>query len=254
MDSLLPASEASAAVTASGKKRSRAGAIAGLWAQAVHDLRQPVQAALLLASMLDGASPKSDMKRAARGIGSALNSLYEMLDVLTLLARIEAGHQVVPLHAFQLADELQPVLQELAEITAGHGITLRVRGLEGAVCSNPKLLATAMRSLVLNAIRFGDGGEIRVGCRRGRDQLRLEVQYRGDALDAAARRHAFVQLPPRGDALAAGELGLGIALLLPLCRALGHELCCEALGGNAQRLALTLPPPVPALKPVPISR
>jgi signal transduction histidine kinase len=231
-------------VTANGKKPRRAVPIAGLWAEAVHDLRQPVQAALLLANVLDGASLKSEMKRAARGIGSALESLYEMLDVLTLLARIEAGHQAVPRHTFQLADELQPALQELARIAAGQGIILRVGRLQGAVCSNPKLLATAARSLILNAIRFGSGGDIRVGCRRERGQLKLEVQYRGGALDAAAERHAFVQLAPRGnDALAAGELGLGIALLRTLCRALGHELCCEALRGKAQRLALTLPPP-----------
>jgi signal transduction histidine kinase len=229
-------------VTTSAKEPGgRPDTIAGLWAQAVHDLRQPVQAALLLAGMLDGVSERAELERAARGIGSALESLHDMLEILTLLVRMEAGLHSVPLRTCQLAEDLQPALRELLEVAAGRGILLRVRKLQGAVRSNPRLLAAAARSLVLNAIRFGNGGDILVGCRRGGDHLRLEVRFSGTALDAASEKHAFVQLPPRGEPLIAGELGLGLALLRPLCRALGAGLQHKVSAPDAQLLTLTLP-------------
>lgn len=228
-------------MTRRAKRPDNHASIAFLWAQAAHDLRQPVQTALLLANMLDAVSDPTELRRAARGIESALESLYEMLEVLTLLARIEAGLQIVPLCTCELADVLQPTIGELTKIAENRGIPLRLRKLRGVVRSNPKLLSTAARSLFLNAIRFGNGGDIVIGCRRSHDQLRLEFHFGGATRDRASKNHAFVQLTPRSDRLIAGELGLGLALLKRLCRVLGHELQHAALGPDRQILAMTLP-------------
>lgn len=215
--------------------------IAGLWAQAAHDLRQPLQAALLLTNMLDHVSERDELRRTGRYIGSALQSLSEMLEVLTLLARIEAGLQTVPLRTCRIADDLEPTMQELAQIAAKRGIRLRVRRLRGLVRSHPKLLVAVGRSLVLNAIRYGDGREIEVSCRRSSDHVRFEVRFNGASLDVGSSKHAFVQLSPQGDRLSVGELGLGLPLLKHLCGRLGHGLQHTALGAERQLLALMLP-------------
>lgn len=228
-------------MTRSAKRPDKHESIAFLWAQAVHDLRQPVQAALLLANILDGVSTPTEMRRAARGVESALESLYEMLEVMTLLARIDAGLQIVPLRTCQLADVLQPAMRELTRIAERRGIPLRLGKLRGVVRSHPKLLITAARSLFLNAIRFGNGSGILIGCRRSHDQLRLEFHFGGATLDKVRKNDAFVQLTPRSDRLIAGELGLGLALLKHLCRVLGHELQHAALGPDRQILAMSLP-------------
>src|SRR5262245_54457106 len=96
-----------------GKDEPVGGLMATLWAQAAHDLRQPVQAALLLTNMLDDVSDRAALRRTARHIGATLQSLQEMLEILTLLARIEAGLQSIPLRAFRIEDDLEPALQEL---------------------------------------------------------------------------------------------------------------------------------------------
>lgn len=222
-------------------KTGQHDSIAYLWAQAAHDLRQPVQAALLLTSMLDGSLERTELRRTTRGIRSALESLYDMLEVLTLLARCEAGLQIVQLRTCQLADDLEPAIRELSEIATKRGIRVRVRRMRGLVRSNPKLLITAARSLLLNAMKFGNGGEILVGCHPCGDQLRLEVHYSGASLDVTSEKNAFVQLSRQTDRLIAGELGLGLALLKHLCRRLGHDLQYEELRPDRQRLALTLP-------------
>lgn len=226
------------APTARGRGSSRQKRVAQLWAHAAHDLRQPVQAALLVTRMLEAESTGSSQKRAARHIANSLESLGEILEILTLLARIEAGLQVVPLSFCQLSDVLQPTLQEVTEIASERGIPLHLRGIRGVVRSNPRLLAVATRSIILNAIKFGSGQRIMVCCRRQADQLSLEVQFRGTSLDGANERKAFIQLSPLVDRQIRSELGLGLSLLKHLCHQLGHTLHHAKLPKQGQLLAM----------------
>ena len=210
--------------------------IARLWAHAAHDLRQPVQAALLLTKMLEAESVQGKRKQGARHVGVALHSLNEMLETLALLSRIEAGLQVVSLSTCQLSHVLEATLREIAEIAAERGIPLRLRNMRGVVRTNPKLLATATRSLLLNAIKFGTGEGIIACCRRRGNQLWLEVHFAGTSFDGAMERNAFVQLSPADNRPIAAELGLGVSLLEYLCRQLGHRLYYTASSPNEQQL------------------
>jgi signal transduction histidine kinase len=215
--------------------------VARLWAHAAHDLRQPVQAALLVARMLEVESARTAQKQAARHVAVALESLSEILEVLALLSRIEAGLQGVPLRIFQLSDVLEPTMREFAKIAKERSIPLRLRSMRGVVRSNPKLVAIATRSLLLNAIKFGNGDRILVCCRKRGSQLRLEVQFGGAALDGGSERNAFVQLPPLAGRSVVSELGLGFSLLEHLCNRLGHSLHYTKLPLTGQLLALELP-------------
>jgi len=229
---------AEGAPTARGQGPSKEKRVAQLWAHAAHDLRQPVQAALLVTRMLEAESTGLSQKRAARHVANSLASLSEILEILTLLARIEAGLQVVPLTFCQLSDVLQPTLREVAEIATQRGIPLQLRRIRGVVRSNPGLIAVATRSLILNAIKFGNGQRILVRSRRAGDQLSLEVEFRGTSLDSAHERKAFIQLSPLGDRQIGSELGLGLSLLKHLCHRLGHTLHHTKLPKQGQLLAM----------------
>jgi K+-sensing histidine kinase KdpD len=229
------------AVPRKGERPRQQISIAQLWAQAAHDLRQPVQAALLVTRMLDAESARTEQKRAARHIAAALESLSEMLETLALMSRIEAGLQVVPLRICQLSDVLGPIMREMTELAAERGISLRFRSVRGLVRSHPKLLVLATRSVLLNAIKFGNGDRILACCRRRVGQLRLEVQYSGASPSGADERNAFVQLFPLANLSIARELGLGLSLLEHLCRRLGHSLHYTKLSRDGQLLAIELP-------------
>ena len=232
---------AECAPTARGQGRSKHKRVAQLWVHAAHDLRQPVQAALLVTRMLEAESTALSQRRAARHIANSLESLSEILEILTLLARIEAGLQVVPLTFCQLSDILQPTLREVTEIAKDRGIPLQLRRIRGVVRSNPRLLAVATRSLILNAIKFGSGDKVLVACRKRGGQMRLEVQFSGISLDGANERKAFVQLPPLVDRQIPTELGLGVSLLKYLCHRLGHTLHYSKLPRERQLLAMGVP-------------
>jgi signal transduction histidine kinase len=220
---------------------SQCVSIAHIWAQAAHDLRQPVQAALLLANVLDGVSEPSELKRTAKHIEGSLGSLLDMLDILILLSRIEARLQTAPSRACELADVLSSVMRETTDIAAERGLRLRFQRMRGVVRSHPKLLAVAVRSLVLNAIEFGNGEEIQIACRRRGNQLNLEAVFKGARIDAARDACAFVQLSPSRGAPTGAVLGLGPVLLEHLCRLLGHKLEYGKPSPDWRLLGLVLP-------------
>jgi two-component system, sensor histidine kinase len=229
------------AATARGQGRSNQKPVAQLWVHAAHDLRQPVQAALLVIRMLEAEATRLPQKRAARHIAIALESLGEMLEILASLSRIEAGLQVVPLRICQLSDVLRPTMRQVTKIATERGIAVRLRNIRGVVRSNPRLLAVAARSLILNAINFGNGDPIMVCCRKRGSQLRLEVQFSGTSLDGVNAGKAFIQLPPLADRQIPSELGLGVALLKHLCHRLGHTLHLTKLSKAGQLLAIGVP-------------
>jgi K+-sensing histidine kinase KdpD len=228
-------------VTSGGKGVVAHGSIAELWAQAAHDLRQPVQAALLVAKMLDEAPSEPELRRAARHIETSLRSLYSMLEFLTVLSRLEAGLETVALRTCQLSDVLAVTLREMGKVAAKRGIALRTRNLRGLVRSNPQLLATTTKSLLLNAIKYGSGEEILACCRRREDQVSLEIHFRAAAHDPIGEKSAFFELSTLAGGSRAYELGVGLLLLERLCRRLGHGLSHSLSPPDGRLLAIGLP-------------
>ena len=228
-------------MAAMAENPDRPASIARIWAQAAHDLRQPVQAALLLAGGLDSASEPAELKRTAKHIDDSLRCLDDMLELLILLSRIEAGLQMAAPRSCELADLLEPVVQETTAIAAARNRRLRVGATEGIVRSHPQLLAAAARSLVLNAIEFADGDEISLACRRRDNTVRLEAAFEGTRIDAEMAKRAFVQLAPPRKGSADGVLGLGPVLLQHVCRVLGHAFEHEQPSAGRRQLTLVLP-------------
>jgi signal transduction histidine kinase len=227
-------------VAAMAEDSDRPASIAQIWAQAAHDLRQPLQAALLLTGGLDGNSEPAELKRTAKHIDGALRCLDEMLEMLLLLSRIEAGLQMAAPRSCELADVFEPVIQETTAVAAARGRRLSFGRIEGMVHGHPKLLAAAARSLVLNAIEFADGEEVSVACRQRGDTLRLEAAFASARVDAGAKC-AFVQLAPSRKGSADGVLALGPVLLAHVCRLAGHAFENDQPSPGRRQLALVLP-------------
>jgi two-component system, sensor histidine kinase len=220
---------------------SESASITRIWASAAHDLRQPVQAALLLSKVLEGLSEPSELKRTAGYLEGALRSLQDMLEALLLLSRVEAGVQTIALRACDLAEVLQPAMQEATDIAGQHGRRLRLRGLRGMVRSHPGLLAATAKSFAVNAIELGSSEDILVACQRRGTQLRLEVVFKGAESNAAGEKRAFIQLSPPSDRTA-GVVAFGPALLEHVCRLLGGGLEHGNPLPGWRRLGLLLPP------------
>jgi two-component system, sensor histidine kinase len=218
-----------------------------LWVQASHDLRQPVQAVLLLARTLPS-TPPAELAAVARHLESAVQGLQRMLETLADLARLEAGLVDAGIAPCPLLEAAARALEEAGWACEERGVSVRRALGPWIVRSNAKRLSGLIASLVLNAIRNARGSEIVMASRRRGSRLDLEVYYRGPAGATCEARGAFIELR-RGSG--ESELALGPAAAAHLARALGHSLAVQPLSGGGQRYVLSMSLADPALSVLP---
>jgi signal transduction histidine kinase len=209
-----------------------------LWAQANHDLRQPVQALFFMARSLARTVDDAGARETITYMDAALQGLQAKLDLLTELSRIESGTKVPELRPCALLEICQELLPSLTALAAKHGVALRSRLRTATVKSDAVLLTLLVRSMILNALKLTNHGDILMGSRRRADSVNVELYFRG-ALGDAQRKSAFVQLSQKNGP--ASELGLGLGFISCLARRLNHTLAFRPLMQNGVCLALALP-------------
>jgi signal transduction histidine kinase len=207
-----------------------------LWAEASHDLQQSVQALMLITRTLSGAPDKAALRRAVEHMDKALYGLQGKIELLTELSRLAAPE----LHRCALAEVHESVMSEMEVVAEQHGIGLRSSSPRGVVWSDAKLLATVLRSLIMNAMRLGRGEDILIGWRQRGGHVRLELYFKSPPIGAAQARSALIELHNRRDGKPTGALGLGLGFVAHLCHALGHGLEYTRLPETGQRIAVSL--------------
>jgi signal transduction histidine kinase len=179
---------------------------------ACHDLRTPLATIYGFARTLSKLDLDDSPSRYVEMIEAASAQMGELLDELSLVARIEAGRYEPPLaeaDSLELARQVAADLGEERVIVSGEGALVRV---------DPETAQRALARLAKAAARHG-----------GREEVSLEVRGPVLELSPVSRTAAPVLL---GDELRE----LGAAAAAALIRALGGSLTVEE-----ERLILTLP-------------
>jgi len=227
-------------------------------AAASHDLRQPLHALAMHASLLReriGAHPAEPL---VERIERAAASLSEMFSALLDLSRLDAG-AVEPRPAAVALDPLvEDLCAEAAAAALAKGLKLSSAPSGLAVRSDPVLLGRILRNLVGNAIRYTAHGEVRMAAQADGARVAIEVADTGPGIPA--ERHdeifrEFVRLDPDGPE---PGLGLGLSIVDRLARTLGHELQIDSAPGRGTTFRLLAPraePPAaaPAAPPAPLA-
>ena len=231
-------------------------------AAASHDLRQPLQAAILynnvLGRQLGGGAPAETVAK----LQSSLEALRDLLNRLLDVSRLEAGAiapEVSPLSVRilfeRLCDEFAPQAQE-------KGLALRIRPGEWRIRSDPQLLEQLLRNLVSNALRYTVRGGVLVGCRRAGGELRIQVWDTGIGIPASeieAIFDEFYQVSNPARRRQAG-LGLGLAIVRGLSQLLGHPVAVRSVLGRGSVFEVKVPMVAPRVTqalpspPKPIAR
>jgi len=185
-----------------------------------HDLRNPFQALLGLSEVLGKAVAARDpasIERRAKGIHEAATQAYALLESLFSWASLQMDTLAVTLTDVDLGTLAGDVLKGAAEAASDKGLSLEASCDRTVVRAQRDMLATVLRNLVSNAIKFTlPGGTITVAARREGDAVEISVTDTGVGMPPGRVDDLF-RLDRRTTTNGtAGERGSGLGLLL--CR------------------------------------
>ena len=209
----------------------------GLWLTAHHEVRQPLQALFLFARALrkaDGPSPET-----LDYIDLALNGLQAKVDILTDLARLNAGHITADLQTHELRDILDRAKHTCLALAEKFSKTVTWRPIvDVRVLTDVPRITTLLQSMLLLAVKFATGPIEIAGRVRGPAAV-IEASFPGPSLKDVDHSQAFVQATAPGSRVD-HELGYGIDFMARLADLMDHRFLCQRLEGDQNRLAVIL--------------
>jgi signal transduction histidine kinase len=211
-----------------------------LLASAAHDIRQPVLALEMYASMLK--SEPDNVMQLSDKVCLATKSVLNMFDSLFDLARIESSQIVVNktnVHIPELFRELDLQYRPAAQ---ARKLELRLRSKRLDIYTDHQLLKRILGNLVMNAIKFTDKGGVLVACRQTKLGLRFEVWDTGvgiadDQQEAVFRE--FYKSPSHSGTT--DGFGLGLSIVARLCEPLDFKFSMRSILGRGSVFCIEIP-------------
>lgn len=212
-----------------------------LLAMAGHDLKQPLQVAVMA---IERALQRSSDPEVAARLGIATGALHRLGHELDDLARSSQlrGGPVMRRGAVCL----RPLFQELEADWSGYaracGITLRFRPSARIVETDPTMLKAILRNLIGNAIKYSRrGGTVLIGCRRRGEHLAIAVYDQGEGIPSSRCGTIFDAFDRGGREHTQPGLGLGLAIVRQTARALDHRITVRSVEGAGSLFSVTVP-------------
>ncbi|AWK85642.1 hybrid sensor histidine kinase/response regulator [Azospirillum thermophilum] len=214
-------------------------------ASASHDLRQPVQALMLLSGLLLREPLPDTARTLADQLRVSVGSLGSLLDCMLDISKLEAGlvsPDVAPVDLGELFGRLD---REFQPVAASQGIRLRSVVPRLTVHTDGALMERVLRNLLANAIRYTQRGRVLVGVRRRRDRLRLEVWDTGIGIAENQLDRIFQDFYQVGNAARDRRegLGMGLSIAKRLVAMLGGTIEVTSQLGRGSCFCVCLPLP-----------
>jgi Na+/proline symporter/signal transduction histidine kinase len=215
-------------------------------AAASHDILQPLNAArLYVTSLIERSHAPAEAKedgRLVRNIDASLEAVEEIFGALLDISRLDSGAMRPEPTNFRIADLLRQIEVEFAPIAQAKGLELVFVPSSLTVRSDRRLLRRVLQNLVSNAIKYTPKGRVLVGCRRGKEQLRIDIRDTGVGIPKSKQRDIFLEFHrlDHGARIARG-LGLGLSIVERIARVLGHTVEVVSASGEGSRFSIAVP-------------
>lgn len=212
-------------------------------AAASHDVRQPLHAMGLFLESLRGTALPNESRTLVGSIELAHRSLVSLQEGLLEVSVLETGG-VTPHPQPVAVSSLFAILEnEAAPRAKEKGLELRFVGPEVNVETDPVLMLRVLRNLVSNALRYTERGRVLVTARRRGGALLLQVWDTGLGIPPDQLERVFDELHQVSNHERNREagLGLGLAIVRRLGRAMGFEVTVRSTLGRGSVFSLTVP-------------
>lgn len=212
---------------------------------AAHELKTPLAGLKTQAQIATLAADVATRKRALAQIVQGVDRTDRMVRQLLDMTAVEhaTGSTGTGTGAEAGARILAGVAQELAGLARARGVTLRVDdGGTDWQCSQPGLLAPALRNLLENAVLASPAGAtVEARMQREGDRMRFAILDRGPGISEADRPHVTGRFYRGAASPAGGGSGLGLAIVASATEAMGGELRLCPRPGGGEQAEITLP-------------
>ena len=183
-------------------------------AAASHDLRQPMQALVLLVESLKERVRDPTNQRITSSIHSTVESMSVLLNEILDISRLDAGTVAPQRTSFRVAAVLDRLRAAYTFPAARKELALRVRSCDSVISTDPVLLYRILVNLVENALRYTRRGGVLIACRAREEGLWIEVWDTGigipkDQFDAIFQEFHQLKNPHRDR-----EQGFGLGLAI----------------------------------------
>ncbi|MGH6779500.1 MAG: ATP-binding protein [Bradyrhizobium sp.] len=215
-------------------------------ADAAHELRTPITALSLQAENLDHLRLSAAAQERVAALKQGMLRTRRLLEQLLALARFEATSSGIDqMQPLPLDEAAKQVVADLLPQAFDRGIDLGFEAVEPvAVRAEPVMLATVIRNLLDNALRFTpEGGRIDLGVSRDDDIAALQIRDTGPGIASADLERIFEPFfrgsQPKGEGT-----GLGLSIVKRIIERLGGTIVVENAGdhnGSGLRVVVRLP-------------
>lgn len=212
-------------------------------ASAAHDIRQPVLALGLYASLLKNepgmATDLTDK------IGSATKSVIDMFDSLFDLARLESGQLNINSRTIDVPGLLRELELQYKPAADAKHLKLRLRTRQLEIQTDHQLLKRILGNLLMNAIKFTNHGGVLLACRPTLRGVRFEVWDTGVGIPADQQVAVFREFYKSPVHMGTSEgFGLGLSIVARLCEPLGLDFSMHSRLGRGSVFCIEVPMPV----------
>lgn len=208
-----------------------------------HDLRQPLQSIALFAMVLETQALMPKGREALSNLQKAVHRMADQLEAILGLARLDLGKLPMRKIPVTLDTLLGELVEEMAPLAAAKGLRLRWVPCRAQVCSDPAILASILRNLIANAIRYTETGGVVVGGRRRGADMHILVYDSGVGIAAEHLALVFEEFFQVGndDRDIRFGLGLGLPIVERMSRLLGHKLVARSAVGRGSCFGVITP-------------
>jgi len=212
-------------------------------AAASHDLRQPLNAAVLYLESLENGQLSDRNAQCIEGVQLAVETLNNLLNTLLDISRLDSGGiHPEPSH-FTLNALFERLGNEYQSAAQAAGLEAVVVPCSAVVFTDRNLLETILRNLLANAIKYTGQGKILLGARPHKGSLTVQVIDTGAGIEQAHLHKIFEEFwqAPSSSRNAQGSIGLGLSIVDRVARLLGTQVTVDSVPGRGSSFGIEIP-------------
>ena len=213
-------------------------------ASAAHDIRQPVLALDVYASML---RTEPDMAGVlTEKIEIATKSVIAMFDSLFDLSRLDAGQLKISNSTLDVMTLMRELELQYKPASGIKKLELRMRSCNVKIYTDQQLLKRILGNLLMNAIKFTNQGGVLLACRQTQEGVRFEIWDTGVGIAADEQTAVFGEFYKSTSHLGTSDgFGLGLSIVSRLCEPLGFNFSMRSSLGRGSVFRVEVPTVAP---------